>query len=134
MPKILIVDDHLIVRRGLRRIVASHPVWECCEAESGEAALAAVPQLKPEVIVMDVSMPGMGGVKAAEAIHAAHPGVKIIILSLHKSNELIDAAFSVGATGYIVKSSADDELIDALNAVTSGETYVTGLGRAPIPA
>ena len=131
MPRVLIVDDHFIVRRGLRRIMEPYREWTYCEADRGEAALVAAAEFNPEVVVMDVSMPGMGGLKAAEALHATHPGVKIIILSLHKSSELVRAAFSVGATGYILKSSAEDELIDALTAVIGNETYVTGLGRAP---
>jgi DNA-binding NarL/FixJ family response regulator len=138
MPKVLIVDDSAILRRALRGILDLHPGWECCgEADTGEAAIVAAAELKPDAVVMDVSMPGMGGVKATEAIHSSYPSVKIVILSWYKSGELLHAVLSAGATGYILKSDAERQLIAALNAVVNNQTYTTDAiapAGAPDPA
>lgn len=126
MHKVLIVDDSALIRHKLRDIVAADPDWRCCgEADSGETAIVAAADSKPHAILMDVSMPGMGGVKASEIIHAAHPSIKILILTLHESSELMQAALSAGAMGYIVKSDADEHLIAALNTVRSKRKYVS---------
>jgi DNA-binding NarL/FixJ family response regulator len=126
LPKVLIVDDHATLRRGLRALLETHPGWECCaEAESGEEAIRAAAEFKPDVIFMDVSMPGMGGVEATKIIHKAFPAIRILLLTLHKSNELLRAGFSAGATAYVLKSDGEDELIGALETVHRGEIYVT---------
>lgn len=126
MPKILIVDDHATLRRGLRGLLETHSGWECCgEADSGEEAIRAVAEFKPDVIIMDVSMPGMGGVKATKIIHEAFPAVQIVLLTLHKSTELLRAGLSAGATAYVLKSDAEDELVEALETASHGEVYIT---------
>lgn len=126
MPRVLIVDDHVILRRGLRGILQSHPGWDCCgEAESGEAAIAAASDVRPDVVIMDVSMPGIGGIRATEILHEKFPLLKIVLLTLHKSTELIRAGFSAGATGYVLKSDEEDQLIAALEAVSRDTVYVT---------
>ena len=125
MPKVLIVDDSAFVRHRLRVIVEEDRDWECCgEADSGETAIVAAADSKPDAIVIDVSMPGMGGLKATEIIHHACPSIKIIVLTVHLSGELMRAAFSMGAVGYVMKSDADHVLITALNTVLSGREYV----------
>ena len=125
-PKVLIVDDHATLRRGLRGLLETHPGWECCgEADSGEEAIRAVAESKPDVIIMDVSMPGMGGVKATKIIHEAFPAVRVLLLTLHKSTELLRAGFSAGAMAYVLKSDGEDELMGALETVSRGEIYVT---------
>jgi two-component system, NarL family, response regulator NreC len=126
MSKVLIVDDHATLRRGLRGLLEPHPGWGCCaEADSGEEAIRAASEFKPDVIIMDVSMPGMGGIKATKIIHETLPAIRILLLTLHKSTELLRAAFSVGATGYVLKSDAEEDLVKALEAVSRGEVYVT---------
>lgn len=126
MPNVLIVDDHATLRRGLRALLETHPEWECCaEAASGEEAIRAAAEFKPDVIIMDVSMPGMGGVKATQIISETSPAIRILLLTLHKSTELLRAGFSAGAIGYVLKSDGEDELIGALETVNRGEIYVT---------
>jgi DNA-binding NarL/FixJ family response regulator len=113
------------VRHKLRVVVEEDSDWECCgEADSGETAIIAAADSKPDAIVIDVSMPGMGGLKATEVIHQAYPSIKIIVLTLHVSGELMRAAFSMGAAGYVMKSNADHILVTALNTVLSGRQYV----------
>ncbi len=126
MQRILIVDDHAVLRRGLRSILGAHPGWECCgEAQSGEEAVDTASVLQPDVVVMDVSMPGIGGVKATEILRKNFPRMKIVLLTLHKSTELLRAGFAAGATGYVLKSDGEEQLIAALEAVMRDETYVT---------
>jgi DNA-binding NarL/FixJ family response regulator len=126
MAKVLIVDDHALLRRGVREIVEAHPGWEVCgELPSGEAAVRAAAALEPNVIIMDVSMPGMGGLKATKMIHEALPQVKVVLLTLHNSSELLRAGLSAGATGYVLKSDGEEELIHALEAACRNEFYVT---------
>jgi CheY-like chemotaxis protein len=102
-------------RRGLRALLETHPGRECCaEADSGEEAIRAAAEFKPDVIIMDVSMPGMGGVKATQIINETSPASRILLLTLHKSTELLRAGVSAGAIGYVLKSDDENELIGAL--------------------
>lgn len=126
MPRVLIVDDHATLRRGLRALLETHPGWVCCaEADSGEEAIRAAAEFNPDIIIMDVSMPGMGGVKATKIIHESFPAIRILLLTLHKSTELLRAGLAAGAIGYVLKSDAEDELTGALEAANRGEIYVT---------
>jgi len=94
MPRVLIVDDHAFIRRGVQTILHSFPEWEFCgEAENGKEAIRLADELKPEVIIMDVSMPGLNGIEATRAIRKAQPDVKIVLLTLHESAELLRSAF-----------------------------------------
>lgn len=126
MPKVLIVDDHATLRRGLRALLETHPGWECCaEGDSGEEAIRLAVEFKPDAIIMDVSMPGMGGLRATKIIHEASPTIRTLLLTLHKSTELLRAGLSAGAVAYVLKSDGEDELIDALETVIRGDIYVT---------
>ena len=136
MFKVMIVDDHALLRRGLRGIIENFPGWEVCgEAGSGEAAVRTTAELQPDVIIMDVSMPGMGGLEATRIIHKAHPAVKIVLLTFHKSTELIRAGFSSGAVGYVLKEGAEDDLLEALRSVVQDKIYVSpAIGPAAVSA
>lgn len=124
--RVLVVDDYAILRHGLRGLLEVSPGWECCgEAESGEASLRMAPELNPDVMIMDVSMPGMGGIEAAQAIHATLPKVKIVLHTLHKSAELVRIGLSAGATGYVVKTDPEEEMLATLEAVMRGEIHLT---------
>lgn len=126
MPKVLIVDDHAILRRGLRGMLRSHPGWDSCgEADSGEAAIESVPESNPDVVIMDVSMAGIGGIAATGILHKKFPHVKVVLLTLHRSAELLRAGLLAGAMGYVLKSDMEDELIAALDAVMHDRIYVT---------
>jgi DNA-binding NarL/FixJ family response regulator len=126
MPRVLIVDDHAFIRRGVRGILHSFPEWELCgEADNGQDAVRLAEALKPEVIIMDVSMPGLNGLEATRIIRDLLPGTKILLLTLHSSTELVRSAFRAGARGYVLKSDAEHELVRALNVVVGDGTYVS---------
>ena len=126
MPKVLVVDDHAFIRRGVRSILEPFPEWELCgEAENGQQAIEMTAQLHPAVVVMDVSMPVLDGITAAEAIKRAHPETHVILLTLHNSQELLRRGFQAGARGYVLKSDADEELLKALRVVVADGSYVS---------
>ncbi len=126
MPRVLIVDDHAIIRRGVQGILRGHPEWELCgEAENGQEAVRLADELKPEVIIMDVSMPGMNGVEATRVIKKNLPQAKVLLLTLHVSVDLVRSAFRAGARGYVLKSDAEQDLIRALLVVMGDGTYVS---------
>jgi DNA-binding NarL/FixJ family response regulator len=126
VPRVLIVDDHTAIRRGVRSILQAFPEWEFCgEADNGQEAVRLAWALRPEVIIMDVSMPVMNGLEATRIIRDVLPDTKVLLLTLHASSELVRSAFRAGARGYVLKSDAEHELIRALNVVLGDGTYVS---------
>jgi two-component system, NarL family, response regulator NreC len=126
VPKVLIVDDHAFIRRGVQGILQAHPEWQLCgEADNGKDAVRMALELNPEAIVMDVSMPGLNGVEATRAIRKTNAKVKILLLTLHESSELVRTAFQAGINGYLLKTDAEQELVQALNVVIAQGTYVS---------
>jgi DNA-binding NarL/FixJ family response regulator len=126
MVRILVADDHDIMRRGLRQLLSSRPGWEVCgEAKTGREAVALAEQLKPEIIVMDISMPDLNGLEAARKIHKLFPKMGILILTLHFSDQLVFDIVEAGARAYIVKSDADKDLVSAVEALVSHRTFFT---------
>lgn len=126
MPRVIVVDDHAVIRRGVQGILHSFPEWELCgEAENGEEGVKLAQSVKPEVVIMDVSMPGLNGLEATRIIHQLLPDTKILLLTLHSSTELVRSAFRAGARGYVLKSDAEQELVRALNIVLGEGTYVS---------
>jgi DNA-binding NarL/FixJ family response regulator len=120
------VDDHAVIRRGVQGILRAYPEWELCgEAENGQEAIKLAETLKPEIIIMDVSMPVLNGLEATRIIHELLPNTKILLLTLHSSAELVRTAFRAGARGYVLKSDAEHELVRALNVVVGDGTYVS---------
>ena len=126
MPKVLIVDDHAFIRRGVQGILRSDPEWQLCgEADNGNDAIRLTNELNPEAIVMDVSMPGLNGVEATRVIRKTNPNVKILLLTLHESAELVRSAFQAGVNGYLLKTDAEQELVRALHVVLDQGSYVS---------
>ena len=126
MPRVLVVDDHAFIRRGVQTILHPFPEWELCgEADNGNDAIRMAEELKPEVIIMDLSMPGLNGIEATRAIRKTQPGMKIVLLTLHESAELVRSAFRAGARGYLLKTDAEQELVKALTVVTGQGTYIS---------
>ena len=126
MPRVLVVDDHAVIRRGVQGILHEFPEWELCgEADNGREAVRLAETLRPEVIIMDVSMPVLNGLEATRIIRRILPGTKIVLLTLHSSMELVRSAFRAGARGYVLKSDAERELVRALNVVVGEGTYVS---------
>jgi DNA-binding NarL/FixJ family response regulator len=126
MPRVLIVDDHAFIRRGVQSILQSLPEWELCgEAGDGGEAIRLANELKPEVILMDVTMPGLNGIDATRIIRNALPQVKIVLLTLHESPEILRNGFRAGARGYLLKADAEQELLKALRIVVGDGTYIS---------
>lgn len=126
MPRVLIVDDHAVIRRGVQGILSAYPEWDLCgEADNGQDAIRLAGELAPEVVIMDVSMPGMNGLEATRIMHDVLPETKVLLLTLHSSSEFVRSAFLAGARGYVLKSDAEIELVRALNVVLGEGTYVS---------
>jgi DNA-binding NarL/FixJ family response regulator len=117
--RILIVDDHEVVRHGVRSLISTQPEFEVCgEAVDGVDAIAKATELKPDLIVMDVSMPNLNGLDATRKIRDLLPLTQVIILSQHDSPEMVRQAFDAGAHGYVVKSSVPKDLLATLKKVS----------------
>lgn len=126
MTRVLIVDDHAVLRRGIQSIVRAWPGWEIAgEAGSGEDAVRLADILKPDIILMDISMPGIGGLEATKFIRRQQPDAKVLLLTLHDSIEWVRTAFEAGARGYLLKSDTEAELMRALETVAANKIYAS---------
>jgi len=124
--RILAADDHEVVRKGLIAILKQQPEWEVCgEACNGREAVEKAKQLMPDVIVMDVSMPGLNGLEATRQILKANPATKVLILTSHDSDEIVRGVLDVGARGFLLKSDSGSELVAAVDALLRDKTYFT---------
>ena len=122
--RVLLADDHTLVRAGVRRILESQPGFEVVgEVADGAAALAALAKTRPDVLVLDLSMPGMDGFELLQRARAAAPEVKRLVLSMHKDPEYVARAVRDGADGYLLKDSAVQDLVSAIEAVRAGRTF-----------
>jgi two-component system, NarL family, invasion response regulator UvrY len=122
---VMLVDDHAVVRMGFRLLLSGTPDIEVIdEAQDGEEALRRCAMGLPDVLVMDLSMPGMGGLEAVSRLLARHPGLRILILSAHEDTIHPRRALKAGAAGYLTKRSAAEELIQAIRQVAAGKMYV----------
>src|SRR5882672_7234348 len=124
--RILIVDDHAVIRRGIQSILRAQPEWEVLgEAGNGEDAVRIATELHPDIVLMDISMPGMSGLEATREIRKHHPDAKILLLTLHDSLEWVQTAFNAGARGYLLKSETEGELVKALAIVANDGIYTS---------
>lgn len=125
--RILLVDDHQVVRRGVAALVQdARPDWEICgEATTGREGVAAAATLKPDIAVMDISMPDMTGLEATREILKDNPRTEVLILSVHESEQMVHDVLAAGAHGYILKRDAGNELIQALEAVRQRKVFFT---------
>lgn len=125
MIRVVIADDHSIVRDGLRAMLAKVDDIEVVgEAEDGRAAVEAVRQLTPDIVVMDIGMSGLNGIEATRRIVDAGSETRIVALSMHSDRQYVSEMLKAGASGYLLKDSAFDELVVALRAVSRGEVYL----------
>ncbi|GBC99646.1 Oxygen regulatory protein NreC [bacterium HR17] len=123
--RVLIADDHAILRDGLKALLAAETDMEVVgEAATGKEALRLVRELKPHVVLMDISMPDMTGLEATEVIKKSYPEVKVIALTVHEHETYLRRMLQVGADGYVVKRAAADELVRAIRAVMRGGVYL----------
>lgn len=122
----MIADDHRIVRDGLRALLASeHDIDVVGEVDNGKDAVCAVNKLKPNIILMDLSMPLSNGTEALKKIRQRHTNVKIIVLTVHKAEEFVHSALEAGANAYVLKDDSQAELVQALHSVILGKTYLS---------
>lgn len=123
--RILIADDHAIVREGVRMILAAEHDFDVVgEASSGEQALELIETLRPHVVVMDISMPGIGGIEATEKIKQRHPGVNVLALTMHEDENYVFRLLRAGASGYVLKRAAATDLVAAVRAASRGEAFL----------
>lgn len=123
--RLLLVDDHQIVRAGLRMLFQAEPDMEIAgEASSGEEALALVPTLQPDVVIMDVAMPGMNGIEATRRIREVSPHTAVLALTMHEDEQYFFAMLEAGAAGYIPKRAAPDDLVSAIHVVSQGNVFL----------
>jgi DNA-binding NarL/FixJ family response regulator len=126
MTRVLVVDDHAVLRRGIQSMVRAWPGWEIAgETGSGEEAVQLSFSLKPDIILMDISMPGIGGLEATKIICKQQPEAKILLLTLHDSIEWVRIAFEAGARGYLLKSDTEAELMKGLETVAANGIYAS---------
>jgi DNA-binding NarL/FixJ family response regulator len=124
--RIVIAEDYTILREGLRSLLSSHPEFEIVgEAEDGQVAIQTVDRFKPDLALMDLSMPRMNGMDAIKEIKKRSPETKVLVLTVHKSEEYIYAALQAGADGYVLKDSPHAELGMAIRSVLDGKRYVS---------
>lgn len=123
--RVLLADDHAVVRMGLRALLSSAPDVDVVgEAEDGEQAVAQVAALHPHVVIMDLSMDGMHGLAATQAITRHHPDTRVLVLTMHDEEEYLVPLLEAGAAGYVVKSAAGAELLGAVRAIAAGRSWV----------
>lgn len=123
--RVLIVDDHAIVRTGLRALIKGEPGMELIgEATCGEDALSMAKTLRPDVMVLDLSLPDLDGIQVTRQMKSAQPDVRVLILTVHEDEALLREAIRAGASGYIIKHAAESELISAIHSVKIGDLYI----------
>jgi DNA-binding NarL/FixJ family response regulator len=131
--QVLIADDHRLMREGLKAILTHAGANIAGEAGTGREAIALYLSLRPAVVLMDISMSDLNGIEATRELRARAPGVKVVMLSMHADRRYVTASFEAGAIGYVLKSSASEELIEAVAAAERGDRYVSpavsGLSR-----
>ncbi len=138
--RVLITDDHAIVREGLRRILAATPDMAVVgDAADGIAALHLIDSCRPDVVLVDISMPGMSGIELIGRIHDEHPHLPVLVLSMHKEEQFAVRALKSGAAGYLTKDCTSEQLLQAIRRVAAGGKYITSevadvLASAILPA
>ena len=128
--KILLAEDHAILREGLKRLIAEQPNMEVVgEADNGIAAWQQAQELQPDVVLMDITMPRLNGADATVKIRELCPNVKVIALTGHRASAYLNEVLKAGASGYVLKAAAIDELINAIQTVARGGTYIDSASR-----
>src|SRR5262245_5101924 len=124
--RVLVADDHAIVRRGLRALVQSQPGWEvCAEASNGREAVEMVAQLAPDVAIVDIGMPVLNGLETTRKIVQTYPRTEVLVLTMHQSDEVVREVLRAGARAYVLKSDADHHLIAAIESLLQHKPFLT---------
>jgi DNA-binding NarL/FixJ family response regulator len=124
--RILIADDHEVARSGIRAVLEGHPAWEVCgEAKDGREAVDLADKLKPNIVLMDIGMPNLNGLDAARQILSVTPDARILILTMHDTDQVVREVLSAGARGFLLKSDAGRDLVTAVEALQQNRTFFT---------
>ena len=123
--RVVLADDHTLLREGLRRSLEDAGMVVVAEGADGQQAVALAAEHRPDVVLMDVSMPGMDGVEATKAIRSRQPEVDVVILTMHADHSVIEAAVRAGAAGYLVKDCTADDIVGTIEAVAGGDTSLS---------
>jgi DNA-binding NarL/FixJ family response regulator len=124
VKRVMLADDHAVVRRGLRTLIEGVPGWEvCAEAADGNETVTLAAEARPDILIMDLSMPGLGGVDATIQIRKILPQIEVLILTMHESDRLAGQALRAGARGYLLKGESEDKLMEALEALSRHQPY-----------
>ena len=122
--RILVADDHEVVRRGIRALLESQPGWNVCgEAATGHDAVEQARRLKPDLLVVDISMPGMNGLETIRKIHKTMPQIEILVLTMHESEQMMREALAAGAHGYLSKAEAARDLLAAVESLRAHKPF-----------
>ena len=123
--RVFLADDHLILREGIRSLLEKVPDIEMIgEADNGSEAVTKVKQLMPDVVLMDITMPGLNGLEATRQIKQEDPSMKVLILTMHETDQYLSEMLEAGASGYVVKTTTSSELISAIRAVYQGDVHL----------
>jgi len=124
--RIAIADDHEVARKGIRALLENHPGWEVCgEAADGREAVRIAGRLKPDLVLLDIGMPNLNGLDATRQIIAAAPQTRVLILTMHDSEQLVREVLAAGAVGFVLKSDAGRDLVNAVDALQHRRTFFT---------
>jgi two-component system response regulator NreC len=124
--RVMIADDHTILREGLKKLVDEDPGMECVgEAPDGSSAIHAAQQIRPDVLLLDLAMPGLNGIATAKKVRTATPETRILILTVHDEEETVSNALRAGAAGYVLKDAPSEDLLDAIRRTHKGEVYLS---------
>ena len=128
MLRVLIADDHEIVRRGIRDLVEGHPGWEVCgEASNGHDVLALALEQHPHVAVLDVSLPGLNGIAITRQLRQALPETEVLLFTMHDDDETVSGGLAAGARGYLLKTEGDEHLVNAISALGAHRPYFSSV-------
>jgi two-component system, NarL family, response regulator NreC len=124
--RILVVDDHAVIRRAICSLLSNDPILDVvCETADGEDAVRKAEELQPDLVLLDISLPGISGIEAARRIRSLSPNSRIIFLSQHDSRQMVEDAVRAGGHGYVAKMDAGSELLKAIRAVREGKRFVS---------
>jgi len=126
--RVLIADDHPLLRAGLRRLLAADPELDVVgEAGTGDEVLRLTGELRPDIVLLDIGMPGTNGIDTARTLKATHAGVLVLFLTMHEEEGMLQAALRAGGDGYLVKRAEEPEILRAIHAVRDGKLYVNAM-------
>ncbi len=135
MITVLLADDHVLVRQGLKALLERGEMQIVAEVSDGEEAVRLATQIQPDVAVLDIGMPILNGLEAARSLRQACPKIKVVLLTRHDEDQYVTAALRAGIRGYVLKTQASTELVQAIHRVSRGEIYLSpGISRAVVDA